>query len=82
MNAGPVDGPAHQSTERVDFTHEMALRRAADRRIARHLRDGVRRERADSDARAQTSGGVSRLAPGVARTDHDDVERIFHWDDI
>ena len=42
LDAGRVDRAAHQSAERVDLADQMTLRRAADRRIARHVRDGVR----------------------------------------
>ena len=43
---GRVDGAAHQPAERVDLAHQVALGRAADRGIAGHQRDGVRRQRA------------------------------------
>ena len=46
LNAGRVDRQAHQAAERVDLADEVALRRPADRRIARHQRDGLGRQRA------------------------------------
>ena len=76
LNAGRVDRAAHQAAERVDLADEMALRRAADRRIARHVRDRVGRQRAEPDARAEPRGRIRRLAAGVAGADDDDVERI------
>ena len=76
LNAGGVDRAAHQAAERVDLANEMALRRAADRGIARHVRDGVRRQRAEPDVRAETRRGVRRLAARVTRADHDDVEAL------
>ena len=47
LDAGRVDRAAHQAAERVDLADEMAFRRSADRRIARHVRDGAVRQRAD-----------------------------------
>ena len=62
LNARRVDRAAHQPAERIDLANEMALGRAADRRIARHVRDGVGRQRAEPDVRAETRGGVRGLA--------------------
>ena len=42
LDAGRVDRPPHQAAERVDLANQMPLRRAADRRIARHVRDRAR----------------------------------------
>ena len=39
LDAGGVDRASHQPAERVDLADQMALRRAADRRVARHVRD-------------------------------------------
>ena len=69
LNAGRVDRAAHQPAERIDLANQMTLRGAADRRIARHVRDGVRRQRAEADVRAEARGGVRRLAARVAGTD-------------
>ena len=76
LNAGRVDGAAHQAAEGIDLPHEMALRGAADRRIARHVCDGVGRQRADADARAQARRGEGCLASRVASADDDDVELV------
>ena len=78
LNAGRVDRAAHQPAERVDLANEMTLCRAANRGIARHVRDGVGRQRAESDVRAEPRGRVRRLASGVAGADHDDVEGCIH----
>ncbi len=69
LNAGRVDRAAHQAAERVDLADEMPLRRAADRRVARHVRDGVARQRAEADARAEPRRRVRRLAARVAGAD-------------
>ena len=44
-----IDREAHQSAERIDLADEMSFRRAANRGIARHVRHGVERQRADGD---------------------------------
>src|SRR5439155_16988244 len=67
-----------QAAERIDFANEMPLRRAADRRIARHVRDGGGGEGAEADVRAESRGGVRRLAARVPRADHDHVEVFAH----
>ena len=54
----------------------MTLGGAADRGIARHVRDGAVRQRADRDACAQPRRRPRRLDPGVAGADHDDVEML------
>ena len=78
LNPGRVDRAAHQAAERVDLANEMALRRAADRRVARHVRDRVGRQRAEPDVRAETRRRIRRLAPRVPRADDDHVEAVFH----
>ena len=74
LNARRVDRPSHQSAERVDLADEMSFRRATDRRIARHVRDGLARQRAEPDARAKPRRGMRRLAPRMPGADHDHVE--------
>ena len=76
LDAGRVDRAAHQPAERIDLANEMALGGAADRRIARHVRDGVGRQRAQADVRAEARRRVRGFTAGVARADHDDVERL------
>ena len=45
LNGRFVDISAHLAAERVDFAHQMAFRRAADRGIAGHHADIVHRDR-------------------------------------
>ena len=74
LDAGRVDRPPHQPAERVDLAHEMALRRAANRRIAGHVRHRVPRQRAE---RRPCSPGARPQKPPHTRVpgaDHDDVE--------
>ena len=74
LDAGGVDRPAHQPAERIDLADEMALGRAANRRVAGHQRDGLGRQRAERHAAAEPRRGPGRLAPGVPGADDDDVE--------
>src|SRR5581483_10833902 len=76
LNAGRVDRPSHQTAERVDLAYEVSLRGAPDCRVARHVRDGLRRQRAQADLRAEPGGGVRGLAPRMAGADDDDIESL------
>src|SRR5258706_1902772 len=49
LDSRRIDGAAHQASERIDLAHEVTLGRAANRRIARHVRDGILRQRAEPD---------------------------------
>ena len=74
LNAGGVDRAAHQPAQRVDLANQVSLRRPADRRIARHVRDGIGGQRAQPDVRATPRGRRCGLTAGVAGANHDDVE--------
>ena len=74
LNARRVDRNPHQSAQRVDLADEMTLRGPADCRVARHVRDRRRRQRADADGAAHRRGRPRRLHAGMAGADHDDVE--------
>jgi hypothetical protein len=78
LDTGGIDGPAHETAERVDLANQMPLRGAADRRVARHVANGLPRQRAESDVRAETGGGIRRLASSVPGTDNDHVESVCH----
>src|SRR4029077_19763952 len=60
-----------QPAERVDLPNEMALRRAADRGIARHVRHGVGAQRAESHTDADARRRMRGLAARVAGADHE-----------
>ncbi len=66
--------PAHQTVQRIDLAHQMALAETADRGIAGHRADGRKamghQHRARPHARRRTGG----LAACVAATNDDDVE--------
>src|SRR5207249_7118538 len=78
LNPGRVDRASHQTADGVDLAHEVTLRGAADRRIARHVSHGVGRQRAEADVRAEARGRVRRLAARVSRADHDHIEMLLH----
>ena len=69
-----IDGLPHEATERVDFTHQVSLCRAANGRIAGHMRHGVHRQRADADADAQPGRRKRSLTTGVTGANNHDVE--------
>ena len=74
-------GSPHQATQGVNLGDKMSLGRPADRRIARHVRDGFGgQQRADRDAAPHPRSGMRRFAPRVTRADHDDVEVRRHQD--
>ena len=58
----------------VDFTHQVSLCRAANGRIAGHMRHGVHRQRADADADAQPGRRKRSLTTGVTGANNHDVE--------
>ncbi len=78
LNAGGVDRPAHEPAQRVDLANEMAFGRPSDRGVARHVRHGVGRQRAEANLRTDARRGVRRLTARVPGPDHDHVEGIFH----
>ena len=78
LDAGGVDGLAHQAAERVDLPDEVPLGRAADRGIARHVRDGRGGRRAQPHAASHPGRGAGRLHAGVPGPDDDDVEPLVH----
>ena len=69
LDAGRVDGLAHQAAERIDFAHQVTLGRAADRRIAGHVPDGAVRQRADRDRAAKPRRGPRGLDARVTGAD-------------
>ena len=64
-----VDCSAHQSAERIDLSDQMSLSRAADRGIARHVRDGFSSERAQADAASELRRRPRGLDAGVPGAD-------------
>ena len=78
LDAGLVGDLGHLAAERVNFADELALRQAADGRIAGHLADLVGAEGDQERAAAHPRRRQRRLAAGVSGADDDDVEGISH----
>jgi hypothetical protein len=78
LDSGRIDRPPHQTAERVDLAHQVALRGTANRRIARHVRNCFSGQCAQADACADPGGGKRRFASGMPGADDDDVEVVFH----
>jgi hypothetical protein len=74
LDADRVGDLAHNAPERVDFAHQVPLRDAAHRWIARHLRDQIDIERVESGPQAHACGCHRGLAAGMAGADDNYVE--------
>src|SRR4030095_2881545 len=61
LDACRVDRAANQSTQRVDLSNEMSLRRTANGGIAGHVRDGFLRECAHPDAAPERRSRTRRV---------------------
>ena len=75
LNASGIGGAPHQTIQRVDLADEVALAETSDRRIAGHRsnsRKSVGHQRRLSTHPCSRARG---LAPGVATSDNNDVER-------
>ena len=66
----------HDATERIDLTHDLPLRHATDGRIATHLPDGIGIHREQARFQPEPRRRHGRLGPRMARTNHNDIERI------
>ncbi len=73
LNAGAIDGAAHDAVQGVDFANDLPLRQAADCRVAGHLADAREVMGQQQGPRAQPGGGCGCLASGVPAADDDDI---------
>jgi len=73
LDARGVDGLPHRSAQRIDLADDMALGHASDRRIATHLRHGVRIRRQQGRASAHPGCGQRRFGAGVTGPDNDHI---------
>ncbi len=74
LDAGAIDGMAHHPIERVDLAHQMALGQATDRRVARHLADGLDAMGEEKGACAKARGRGRSFAAGMPAANDDDIE--------
>ena len=77
LNAGGIDGPAHQAAQGVDFADDLPLGHAADGRIAAHLADGIEIRGQQRRAGSQARRGRGRFRAGMAGADHHHVEVVL-----
>ena len=73
LDAGAVDGAAHDAVQGIDLAHQMALAQPADGGIAGHLADRVEPVREQQRARAEPRRRGRGLAAGMAAAHHDHV---------
>ena len=74
LDARPVDGAAHDTVERVDLAHQVALAEPADRRIAGHFADGFELMGHEQRPRTPPRRGGGRFAACMAPANDNDVE--------
>ena len=77
LDSGAVGDPAHHPIHRVDLTHQVALAKPTNRRIAGHHANCVAPESDKGGPDPDARGSGSSLAPCVAAPDHDDIA-LFH----
>ncbi len=73
LDAGPVDGPAHDAVQGVDLADQVALAQTADGRIARHLADRLDPMGQKQGAGAQARGRRRGFTAGMAAAHYDHV---------
>ena len=71
LDPGFVRRDGHRAAQRVDLLDEMTLADASDRRVARHLTQGLDVMREQERSAAHPRAGERRLGPGVATADDD-----------
>ena len=76
MERGAVGGAGHQTVEYVELADQMAFADPADRRVARHLAKIFRAECQQADARTAPCRRSGRLAPGMTRTNDNDIVHL------
>lgn len=75
LNTGGVDREPHQSTKRIDLSNQVSLGGAPDCGIARHVSDGVARQRAQPYVAPQPCRGVCSLNARMTSPDDDDIKK-------
>jgi hypothetical protein len=73
-----IGGARHDSAQRVHFPRNGTLGDSADRRIARHLADGLERTGDQPHTCAESCGCDSRFSASVTGAHDDDVELELH----
>src|SRR6185436_9053067 len=65
-----VDCSTHQSAKSIDLSNQVTLRRAANGRIARHVRNRFSSERAQADAASELRRSPRSFDSSVSSADH------------
>ena len=76
LDTGRVGRARHLTAQRVDLAHQMPLRRAADRRIARHVADRIQIDRKAGRMHPEPRRGERSFNARVPRADYNDVKRF------
>ena len=69
-----VGGERHRSSKGIHLLHQMTFADATDRRIARHLPQGLDAVRQEKRAPAHARRSKRRFGAGMTATNDDDVE--------
>ena len=78
LDARLVGGRRHGAAQRVDLLDQMPLADAADRRIARHLPQGLDAVGQQQGAAAHAGAGERGLGAGMATANHNYIIFINH----
>src|SRR4029077_16606667 len=76
LDAGAIRRTANDAVERIDLADEMALGKAANRRVARHFADRGAVLRQQQRLGAEPCGSGRGFAAGMAAADHDYVPAL------
>ena len=78
LNPGLIRRSGHHAIKRVYFAHKMSLAEPTDRRVARHLPDGVEPVSQKERGGAIPRGGRGRFTACVTTADHDHIPAPCH----
>ena len=76
LDTGAVDGAAHETIQRIDLAHQLALGEASDGGVAGHFPDGFRAMGEQEGARSHARRRRRRFTPGVAAAHHDYIGNL------
>ena len=74
LDADRIRDLAHDSAKSIHLADQMSLGDAANRRVARHLRDEIDVQRVERGLQSHACGGHGGLASGMASADDDYIE--------
>jgi hypothetical protein len=78
LNTGGINRLSHQSTQSIDFPHDMPLGNAPDRRITAHLPNGIKIGCQQSRLGTYSSGSHRRFGAGVSCSNDKNVKLILN----